>query len=62
VVLDGTKTLLCQLCMERLCLLKPTMILDKNGACKNGTGNNNGTNGKVGKNGTLMLNFSKLKP
>jgi len=37
------------------------MILGKNGACKNGTGNN-GTNRKVGKNGILMLNFPKLKP
>jgi len=31
------------------------------GTCKNGTGNR-GTNGKVGQNGTPMLNFSKLKP
>jgi len=42
-------------------LLKPTYILGKTGACKNGTGNN-GTNGKVNKNEALMLNFSKLKP
>jgi len=37
------------------------MILGKNGACEDGTGNN-GTNGEVDKNVTLMLNFSKLKP
>jgi len=61
VVLDGTKTLLCQLFVGRVCLMKPTIILGKTGTCKNGTGNN-GTKGKVGKNGTLMLNFSKLKP
>jgi len=60
-VLDGTKTLLCQLFVGRVCLLKPTIILGKSGACKNDTGNN-GTNRKVNKNGTLMLNFSKLKP
>jgi len=56
VVLDGTKTLLCQLCVGRVCLLKHTIILGKTGACKNGT------NGKLGRNGTLMLYFSKLKP
>jgi len=61
VVLDGTKTLLCQLCVKIVCLLQPKIILGKTGACKNGTGNND-TNGKVGKNGTLMLNFFKLKP
>jgi len=55
-VLDGTKTLRCQLCVGRVCLLKPRMILGKNG-----TGNS-GANEKVGQNGTLMLNFSKLKP
>jgi len=54
VVLDGTKTLLCQLCVG--CLLELEMIL-----CKDVTGNN-GTNGKVDKNNTLMLNFPKLKP
>jgi len=57
VVLDGTKTLLCQFCVGRVCLLKTTIILGKTGACKNGTGTND-TNGKVGKNGILMLNFS----
>jgi len=41
----------------RVCLLKTTIILGKTGACKNGTGTND-TNGKVGKNGILMLNFS----
>jgi len=60
-VLNGTKTLFCQLRLRRVRLLKPTIILGKTGACKNGTGNN-GTNGKLGRNGTLMLNFSKLKP
>jgi len=37
------------------------MILGKNGACKNGTGNGTNRKGKVGKNSTLMSNFSKLK-
>jgi len=44
MVLDGTKTLLCQLFVGRVCL-KHTIILGKAGACKNGTGNN-GTNGR----------------
>jgi len=51
VVLEGTKTLLCQLCVGRVCLFKPTIILGKTGALKNGIGNND-TNGKIGKNGT----------
>jgi len=42
------------------------MILGKNGTGNNGTGNNgtgiSSTNRKVGKTGTLMLKFSKLKP
>jgi len=37
------------------------MILGKTGVCKDVT-DNNGTKGKVGKNGTLVLNFPKLKP
>jgi len=37
------------------------MILDKTDVCKYVAGIN-GTNGKVGKNGTLMLNLSKLIP
>jgi len=49
-VLDGTKTLLCQPCVGKICLLKTRMILGKNW-----TGNN-GTNGKLDKIGT----FSKL--
>jgi len=36
------------------------MILGKTGICKDVTGNNC-TNGKVNKNGALMLNFPKLK-
>jgi len=35
------------------------MILGKTDVCKDVAGIN-GTNGKVGKNGTLMLNLSKL--
>jgi len=46
---------------EFACWNPQLYILDKTGACKNGAGNN-GTNGKVSKNGTLMLIFSKLKP
>jgi len=53
MALGGIKIQLCQLCVGRVCLLKPRMILGKNG-----TGNN-GTNGEVGKTGTLMLNFPK---
>jgi len=41
--------------------LKPTIILGITGACKNGTGDNS-INGKLGRNGTMLLNFSKLKP
>jgi len=37
------------------------MIVGKSGTDKYGTGNN-GTNGKVCKNGTLMLNFLKSPP
>jgi len=37
----------------RVCLFKPSIIVDKNGACNNE---------KLSKNSTLILNFSKLKP
>jgi len=50
--MDGTKTLLCQLCVG--CLLTPRMIVCKNGACKDRTCNND-TNGKVGKNGSFSI-------
>jgi len=49
-VLDGTKTLLCQPCVGRICLFKARMILGKNWT------DNNGTNGKLDKIDT----FSKL--
>jgi len=42
-------------------LLKYNIILGNEGTGKNGTGNNS-TNENVGKNSTLMLNFSKPKP
>jgi len=55
-MLDGTRALLCQLCVGTVCLLKPRMVLSKNDACKNDK------NREVGKSGTLVLNFLKLKP
>jgi len=60
-VLDGTKTPLCQLCVRRVCLLKPIIILCKTSACKCGTGNS-GTNRKVGKMAHWCYFFLNSKP
>jgi len=46
---------------QTLKLNKMKNFMKKSILDKNGTGNK-GTNGEVGKNGTLMLNLPKLKP
>jgi len=52
-MLNGSKTLVCQPCVSRVCLVKPRMTLGEPGVCKNGTVNI-GTNEKVGKHGTCF--------